>query len=164
MGCEEKLQWDTGYLEKKYGQRVFGVSLHGEQPLNGLAENESVLVYSAACRSRNSSGIHLVNGSEYELQIVEYERWKDKGLAATPIDGVAAPTCIMKLFAPLKYAWEHNWLVLLGGVDGTKFSAIGSGMRLRPDQSGEFISLANDAKLFYGNNTGEVIVKITRTK
>lgn len=160
--AKKSLEWDGEYLESRFGEPVFGVDQEKRGELRGLDPGESVYVYVAACRSLNHSGIALDKGAQYELSLVTDEHWEDKGLPASPKTGVANPKFIMKLFTPLRRAWRHNWLVLLGGVSGDKLFPVAQGMVLKPQKTEEFVSFANDASWFYGNNTGEAVLKISR--
>ena len=161
--AKAKLLWTYAELSNRYGQHIYGFERAEPSVFVTLDDGQSVLIYTAACGKMNYSGVEIKAGERYTVELVTFERWADKGLPADPDNGVFSANFWMKLFTVFRRDANHNWMVLLGGSRNDKhLLPVASRDLLMPEQTGEFVTYANDAKWFYGNNTGEALLRLTK--
>jgi hypothetical protein len=111
------------------------------------------------------TGIILKKECRYNFSVPEGQTWNDKGLRPFTADGRDVPWLILAV--PFLRKPSVKWFALCGMVNagsGQKFK-IGSGLTgFSPEEEGELICFANDVPGFYGNNSGELLLKITEIK
>jgi hypothetical protein len=164
-GAKGKLRWSYAELTNRFGQHIYGFGDAESETFTELDDGQSVLIYSVACSKMNHSGIKIEAGESYAVELVASGRWGDKNLPADPEIGVFSVNFLMKLFTPLRRDADHNWMVLLGGSGNDKqLVPVATNDPLIPGATGEFVTYANDAKWFYGNNTGEAVLRLTKVK
>jgi hypothetical protein len=125
----------------------------------------------------NASGILLDSNGKYDFQVVDtITPLKDASIPATPegwimdSEEVKSFDVFMKLFfAAAKFfrrAPNSEWFYLMGAVKGAEYKQfpIGSGISGQKVVDGEFCAFVNDLSSKYGNNTGSLLLKVTRTE
>lgn len=120
----------------------------------------------------NHLGIHVVADQEYAF--TASGTWWDCGILARPSgytsDEVVHQGASRYAFNGLTESWRRlpsaNWFALVCGVDDdpSTYFAVGAGTRRQAPASGMLGCFANDLTLFYGNNSGAVMLSVTRTR
>ena len=108
----------------------------------------------------NKTNLYLKRGNTYRIQATG--EWQDADFRPTDANGFVGFTKAMKIGQGLKPMPRQNYLKLLARV-GTSKIPVGTGCTFKPTQSGRLILIPNDARFFFGNNSGSLVVTITRT-
>jgi hypothetical protein len=119
----------------------------------------------------NWSGVRLGKGASYTLSAPEGDTWKDASITCGPggrsseqLPWYKEP--IVKAFERLRRLKDVNWFALVGALDDEddELFLIGD----KPDaytapQDAELYLFANDMPGRFGNNTGSLMLTISRT-
>jgi len=105
------------------------------------------------------SGIILEKGQTYEISASG--EWQDASFPATDSNGFKGFTAPMFFGMLLKPLPGQYYMKLCGKVGGWKFP-IGTSATITAKRTGELLLFANDAKGFFDNNSGFMLVKISQ--
>ena len=131
-----------------------------ETVLRELNVGETAEVAVAAKEYWNHSGLLLKKGEHNDLEVPGNQTWWDAG-NQSGADGYS--TWKLAPFAILRRYVSEKWFVLVGTIDYKKAFVIGRQLKgFTPELDGELTCYANDARGFYGNNRGELLLKVTR--
>lgn len=122
----------------------------------------SPLIPVSACNPWNDSGIDLAVGATYSFTATG--QWKDASIEWGP-DGYES-TPLLKLFERLRRVPDARYFKLIGTIGRSLDSVIVIGSSLpdfAPTRPGRLYCFANDVRIMYWNNSGDVQLKITRT-
>lgn len=110
----------------------------------------------------NHTGVHLQAGQRYRLSAAGV--WADRGKSCGP-DGHDGDRWVFRLTGCLRRARRLPWFALAGAVGENLDTAflIGSGTEISPSSGGELTCFANDVSVMYGNNSGSLLLTVTRT-
>lgn len=141
---------------------VTGVLLYGghdclAQNEIGIGETVTDTVY--AWKKCNKTNIKLVKGGTYKITATG--QWQDAGFEPTDANGFEGFTKAMKKGAFLKPMKKENYMMLLAKVGGKKIP-VGTESIISIKKSGRLIFIPNDATFFFGNNSGELVVRVER--
>ncbi len=124
--------------------------------------------FTVKARNRNNeSNIELIKGAKYSIQVdPKGQTWVDgNGIIRNEVTAKGYSKAYLRPFAFLKRYKGANWFALIGAIKDVKSSRFYIGEE-RPTYTakanGELICYANDAWARYGNNSGELEVRITR--
>ncbi len=144
----------------------------GIRNLKPLKKGQSIEVPVMAHQYHNRTGILLEKDVSYSFKVKPNQVWKDGGIECTSdgwtrdkIDVAWIKELAVKTMEPFKREPEANWFALIGAVsasDDEIFKISSKTVRYTPEKSDEFCPFANDLKRMYGNNSGKLIVKVTR--
>lgn len=109
--------------------------------------------------SRVASGITVVKGETY--RITAAGEWQDAGFPPSNANGFKGFTAPMFFGMLLKPLPGQYYMKLCGRVGGWKFP-IGTETTIKMKRSGKLELFANDAKGFYDNNSGSLMVTIVK--
>lgn len=120
----------------------------------------------------NWSGVRLVRGARYRLEIPGDQRWMDASISCGP-DGWRSEDLpwyqetVVGWFEDRRRLPSANWFELAGslGDDGDAFFRIGHGGEdhiYTAPHDGDLYAFANDLDSRYGNNSGSLLVTVTR--
>lgn len=107
----------------------------------------------------NETDVFIESGEEYKF--VSEGTWKDL-LKATDADGYS--NSYMKLYDRWKRSKSDKWFALIGSVNKSTDFLIGKTNQIVFQESGNLCCYANDVKGFYWNNSGHILMKVTRIK
>ncbi len=131
---------------------------------NKLDIGSSCTTIVKATESENIVGLKIVAGEEYTITSAEKQTWHDASRSNMPPCGEPG-SFMMNLFAILKKARKSLWFSLIAEIkDEKKPYDLCEAPNFLASGNGELILYANDAKGFYYNNSGEIIVEIRRNK
>lgn len=105
-----------------------------------------------------STGVKVEKGATYE--IVANGEWQDADFPATNANGFKGFTAPMFFGMLLKPLPGQYYMKLCGKVGNWKFP-IGTSTTITMKRSGELELFANDAKGFFDNNSGQMVVTLT---
>lgn len=105
-----------------------------------------------------SSGISVTKGETY--RITASGEWQDADFPATDANGFRGFTTPMFFGMLLKPMPSQYYMKLCGKLGRWKFS-IGTSATITMKRSGELKLFANDAKGFFDNNSGNMVVTLT---
>jgi hypothetical protein len=105
-----------------------------------------------------ASGITVKKGETYEFKAVG--EWQDASFPATDANGFKGFTAPMFFGMLLKPMPSQYYMKLCGKVGNWKFP-IGTTASVKMKRSGELQLFANDAKGFFDNNSGQIVVSLT---
>lgn len=129
-----------------------------------LAPGERASFPVEAAKPWNHSGLELVAGRRYRLEVVAVEDWRDASLPADPERGVLeVPWLIGNPIARLGLRVRKiNYFVLVGCIDEDERLAfpIGAGRTIAAPATGELTAFANDWRIAYGNNRGRLTLAV----
>lgn len=108
----------------------------------------------------NRTGLQLEEGAKYDLTVPAGLTWKDASITSGPS---GYERWQMSPFFWLRRSMRNHWFALMGTIDQRHPFLIGDGTSHRAPASGELVCYANDAPLFYWNNSGELTLSVTRT-
>lgn len=119
----------------------------------------------------NWSGVRLRKGQTYRFDIAGDEQWQDADISCGPSGWTSEELpwykeAFVRKFEDKRRVPEANWFELIGSLDDeTDYFRIGAGgdahLYTAP-RDAELYAFANDLKTRYGNNEGQLEVKITR--
>lgn len=110
----------------------------------------------------NKTGVELIKGNTYKLEVVGDAKWKDWFITSGP-EGFTK--WYLHLSSGKKRMKNENWFALIGTYNGENPFLIGSGLpEFKALMTGELICYANDVMGFYWNNSGAIELKITRVE
>ena len=114
----------------------------------------------------NRSGLWLTAGQSYEFKVDDVQNWCDAGIDSTPDEGHIKRRWYLEI-PPAKWLRRFrkaNWYTLVGSIGKSpgSYFPIGGGRIYTPETTGELLSFANDAELFYGNNSGTLRLTVIR--
>ena len=124
-----------------------------------LADSASFKVTVQANHELTASMIAVYDGETY--QITATGEWQDADYTPSDADGfegMNAPMFFGMLLKPLPGA---SYMKLCGKVEGWKFP-IGNSTMVKMKRSGKLYLFPNDAKGYFGNNSGTMEVTIQR--
>lgn len=129
-----------------------------------LAVNTACTTIIKAAESENMIGLAIDAGEEYTITVPEKQTWCDASHSNTPPCGEPG-NFSMNLFYLLKKVRESSWFSLIAEIKGeNKPYDLCLDKNITATEKGELILYANDARGFYKNNSGEVLVKVYRHK
>ena len=121
------------------------------------SEFKEVPIYSE--KIWNETGIEIHDGDEYLFEASG--EWKDLR-KKTDADGYS--NLYMSLFNKFKRSKNNKWFALIGSLNMTDSFLIGTCIQISFQKAGILFCFANDIHSFYWNNSGYVILRITRVK
>jgi uncharacterized protein (DUF2235 family) len=109
------------------------------------------------------TGVFVVQGQHYEVNVTETSEWKDASLPASP-DGLSNRSDEMIVQKWLKRDRQADVFMLMAaiGPDADHRTAIGKNGQFTAAVSGPLYLFVNDVPGFYHNNQGTATVTITR--
>ncbi len=133
-----------------------------------LAVNTACTTIIKAAESENMIGLAIDAGEEYMITVPRIQSgmqtWYDASRCNTPPCGEKG-SFLMNLFAVLKKAKKSLWFSLIAEIKGeNKPYDLCLDKNITATKKGELILYANDARGFYWNNSGEVLVEVYRHK
>lgn len=129
-----------------------------------LSINSACATTVKAIEPENMVGLEINSGEEYTVTVPEGQTWLDDKRPNTPPRGKEGSP-IMNLFALLKKAKNSLWFALIAEIKGeNKPYDLSVDSNFKPTGNGELVLYANDAKWFYWNNAGEILVEIHRKR
>lgn len=129
-----------------------------------LGINQSCALLVDAKKTENLTGLELTPGEHYDVSVPIGQVWCDATIHNYPPKG-SDGTFIMNLFAWLKKDRQAKWFSLIAEIKGEKKPYdLGEKSTFAVTGTGELLFYANDAKGFYCNNNGEILVEIRRVK
>lgn len=135
------------------------LNLTGGGDLHALAVGERTTATIHARIKWNLTGILLEAGATYELAATS--SWRDWYRIAGPggYDSAA-----QSLFESMRRFKEADWFALIGALDKDDSTAfvIGDGCSYSPSRDGQLCCYANDIYSMYWNNSGSVVLTVTR--
>jgi hypothetical protein len=108
-----------------------------------------------------ATGIQVSKGETY--QITASGEWQDADFPSTDANGFKGFTAPMFFGMLLKPLPGQYYMKLCGKVGNWKFP-VGTKRTIIMKRSGELLLFANDAKGFFDNNSGEMVVTLTLTE
>jgi hypothetical protein len=137
-----------------------------------LAVGEQATFPVRAADRYNWSGIRLEQGGRYQFDIPTGQKWMDASIACGP-EGWRSEDLpwykesAVKLFEGKRRYPGANWFELIGSIgdDGDAFFRIGHGGSNRmyaATRTGDLYAFANDLDSKYDNNTGTLLVTVSR--
>jgi hypothetical protein len=133
-----------------------------------LAVGDSAVVQVRAHIPANQTYLRVTQGTRYQFLAPRHQLWIDFFIRATEDGYWRGPIWfIQELFRGLKPLPAKNWFALAGAIDHpTNFPFLigGETEPISVGASGDLILFANDAKGFYWNNLGSLMVAITRVE
>jgi len=141
--------------------------------INLLNVNESIEVTAFAIEKYNHTGLMLQKNGVYHFEVKGQQLWRDKshdtgakGWCRQDVSWGLKEISIAAM-EPFRRESDADWFTLIGAI-GTKDDhcfIIGNKLEnYRIKKSGEFCPFANDLDKFYGNNSGKLIVTVTRVE
>lgn len=121
--------------------------------------NASVTVEVKARKPWNETNIEVAPGEEYDFAASGL--WKDL-LEKSDADGYS--NAYMELWDVFKRSMASPWFALMGSIDKKSDFLIGKQKTVAIQEKGCLCFFANDARLFYWNNSGQLQLTITRKK
>ncbi|WP_333879337.1 hypothetical protein [Methylobacter sp.] len=129
------------------------------------------LAVSTACSTKlkaeepeNLAGLMMSADEEYTVTVPSVQTWHDASRLSTPPCGESGSS-IMNLVSVLKRSKKSLWFSLIAEIKGeNKPYDLCLSENLMATENGKLILYANDAKGFYKNNSGEILVEIYRNK
>ncbi|MCK9205482.1 MAG: hypothetical protein M0P66_00075 [Salinivirgaceae bacterium] len=119
--------------------------------------NETLEFRAIASQYWNDTGLIIEPGQTYRFEVSG--TWTDSYID-TGADGF--DKWFMACFKPFRRSPKNKWFALMGSLDKGKPFLIGSRNEITFDKEGKLYCFANDVKGFYGNNKGEVTLKLKR--
>ena len=129
-------------------------------PATPLGHGESKIMLVMADCKLNKSGVILEEGERYKFEVVNVELWKDGRIITNP-EGFSR--WWLKPFEKFRRYPEAALLTLVGGVTNVLrhwFQIVQKATQVASAE-GEFFCFANDVGFRYGNNKGQLLLKIT---
>jgi hypothetical protein len=112
----------------------------------------------------NMTGLMMSPGEEYTVTVPGIQIWHDASRPSTPPCGESGSP-FMNIAAILKKSKKSLWFSLIAEVEAeNKPYDLCLNKNLMATENGELILYANDAKGFYKNNSGKIMVEIYRNK
>lgn len=119
----------------------------------------------------NWSGIKLLEGGQYKFSVPEGDAWEDGNITCGPQgwDSEQVPWYeegILKFIESRRRMQDANWFALIGalGDEDEDLFYIGDGSKTYvASRDADLYLFANDLKSKYGDNSGSLVVTITRT-
>lgn len=130
-----------------------------KQNLRTLQVGDSAICEAVAKKRVNKTMLRLERRATYLIRAGG--QWQDAGFKPTDANGFAGFTKAMKFGNGLKPMPGENYLKLLARVGNYK-KAIGVEGKFTPRHSGRLILTPNDARFFFGNNSGSLKVTVKR--
>lgn len=123
-----------------------------------FAQNDSNSVVISATQGYQPTSIHVKRGETYRFSAEG--QWQDASFPATDANGFKGFTAPMFFGMLLKPLPGQYYMKLCGKVGNWKFP-IGTSTTITMKRSGELELFANDAKGFFHNNSGQMVVTLT---
>jgi hypothetical protein len=111
----------------------------------------------------NHTGIRVEKDGQY---LIEAEgTWWDARYRHGP-GGGESPNALLRMFERFRRFKTAPWFELICALDSRQDTAVRVGCRkvYEAKEGGELTCYANDVWLFYFNNTGQIEIKVTRTR
>ena len=135
--------------------------------LSSPGDSETFPVFAEAQYSW--SGVRLKGGHRYRFDISDDQKWQDADISCGPEGWTSDQLpfykeAILKLFEDDRRVPEADWFELIGSLDDDEafFRIGGGGREYTAPHDAELYAFANDLKSKYGNNQGQLLVRITR--
>lgn len=133
-----------------------------------LAVGQTAVVNVRAHFNANHTNLKVTSGNFYQFSVPPNQVWNDFYIVSSA-KGYQKSVIwfIQDFFRGLKPLPEENWFALAGAIDSPENSPFLIGESTKPismKASGERILFANDAKGFYWNNFGSLLVAFTRVE
>ncbi len=122
-----------------------------------INESKSFTIYSR--EFWNETDVEIQSGEEYKF--VAEGNWKD---LSKETDANGYSNWYMSLFDSLKRSRNNQWFALIGSVNKSGGFLIGKNSQIPFQQNGKLWCYANDVRGFYWNNSGTVLLTVTRIK
>lgn len=133
-----------------------------------LAVGDSAVVQVRAHLPVNQTHLKVMQGTRYQFIVPPCQFWIDFFIRATAAGYRRSPIWFtQELFRGLKPLPTNNWFALVGAIDHPNNCPFLVGEETEPismQANGMLILFANDAKGFYWNNFGSLLVAITRVE
>ena len=112
----------------------------------------------------NPTGLFVKRNEEYEITVPGGQKWCDASYTNQPPSGDVG-SFFMNLFAWLKKDRSAKWFTMIAEIqgEGVPYDMACSSL-LRAGRCGNLLLYANDARGFYWNNKGKILVEIRRVK
>lgn len=141
---------------------VFACSVQAQSPALAVMEVGDTIDCKVFANQRiNKTHIQLQQGAVYNITAEGY--WQDAGFDSTDANGFVGFTKSMQRGNFLKPMPGENYMMLIAKVRGVK-TAIGTESILHSHKGGALILMPNDARFFFGNNSGSLEVRIVRVE
>jgi hypothetical protein len=135
-----------------------------------LQVGESLSFCVDSANMNNASGICLEAGAHYEFTVAEGASWCDAKIQTdangwTVCDARRIVRPLIRAAEPNRRCPEANWFELIGTLDcGDCFriGCRGAGWTYSPARTGQLLAFANDVPKRYGNNSGVILLTVTR--
>ncbi len=127
--------------------------------LRSLQVGDTAMYQVWAKVQNNKTDLRLKRGAKYHIQASG--QWQDADFKPTDANGFVGFTKAMKIGKGLKPMPKENYLKLLARVSAS-IIPVGTEATFKAAKSGRLILIPNDARFFFGNNSGSLIVRVTR--
>ena len=109
----------------------------------------------------NKTNIYLEEKFNYLLEVQGEQFWYDCQ-NKSDADGYTEPS--LHYFEFLRRSRNNKWFALMGNINRSNDSTflIGKKTKYTPTVNGELLCYANDVCFMYWNNTGQVLLTVTR--
>ncbi len=139
------------------------------KPVEGSLDSCEVTVF--ASEKYNHTGLMLEKGGHYDFEVSGNQTWKDGGVVCGP-EGwdrgsveLGLKELPIGIAEPFRRLPDAKWFELCGCIGTDDDSAFRIGKKrtgYKVNNSGEFCPFANDLSTYYGNNSGKLLIKVTR--
>ena len=124
-----------------------------------LTVNDTISIQIYSSNFWNDTDIDIQTGDEYKFEATGF--WKDLFLT---IDADGYSNLYVSLFNKFKRSKNNQWFALMGSLNHTGDFLIGKDNQIVFNVEGKLSCYANDVKGFYWNNSGQVLLRVTRLK
>lgn len=172
----EEASADTFKLTVTTDILIASASLCIDKDEGKLSVNSSCLAIVRAADSSNDVGVIVDQGEQYTVTVLKLGTFLDDSQTALPSEQVWYDSSIhhlapcgkpgnlfMKIVAFLKKATNSEWFSLIAEIEGVPHDLC-MDKSFRATQQGKLIMYANDAHGFFGNNSGNILIKIDRNE
>jgi hypothetical protein len=117
-----------------------------------------------AIEPENMTGLQVSAVEEYTVSVPGTQTWHDASHSNTPPCGEPG-SFLMNIASVLKKSKKSLWFSLIAEIKGgSKIYDLCLNKNFVAAEDGELVLYANDARGFYKNNSGEILVEIYRNK
>lgn len=153
-----------------------GDKYHHTAVAKHLAVGESVSAKVFARYMYSWSGIEVQQGEQYEIKLEDpADTWKDGDLPECGADGWDSEQLpwfkekIVDAVEGLRRCKDAQWFELIGALgdddkDLIRLGGAKNGVEITIPKSAELYFFANDLRVRYGNNEGDLVINVKRTK
>ena len=122
---------------------------------------DSLRIEVRANKKFTHTGIKIIKGASY--RITATGTWRDADFEPTDAGGFPPKNGAMRFARFLQPDPKENYMKLVAKA-GCRHWPIGTGATIRFGHNGKLILQPNDATFFFGNNSGTLMVTITRVE